>query len=506
MADGAGVLSGLAISPRQRLDDALRVTAGLPFGPTDCALPMQWALREGRAVDTFVVYTDNETWHGSEHPHQALRRYRQATGIPARLVAVSYTHLDVYKRQPRGRTRRQGGGAERSRGLAAQGPGKVVFQQVRVHVMARSGLREWCLVVAAMSVVPFRRRMLMAVLRTGPLMATFPGPWLAAGGSVECSQCATLSRRSSVHGAGGPSAFTGCYDRPCPRFVRRIVEPKVTGSRMRDVTISHRRSAGAPRPLVLVVYGTRPEAIKAAPLVLGLRDRGRADVQVITTGQHRHMLDQVNEVFGIEPDHDLGLFEPGQGIESIVAKTLLRLTPVLHELRPDAVVVHGDTSTANASAQAAFYAGVPVVHLEAGLRTYDLASPFPEEANRQIVGRLATLHLAPTERNRQALLAEQVPGERIVVTGNTVIDALHSVVDRISSGTALYADRRRVLVTLHRRENLGETMAGVARALARVAGEAPDVCFVVPLHLNPAVRRVVIPILQAHSNLSLILI
>ncbi|MCB1252317.1 MAG: UDP-N-acetylglucosamine 2-epimerase (non-hydrolyzing) [Austwickia sp.] len=272
---------------------------------------------------------------------------------------------------------------------------------------------------------------------------------------------------------------------------------------MRDVTISHRRSAGAPRPLVLVVYGTRPEAIKAAPLVLGLRDRGRADVQVITTGQHRHMLDQVNEVFGIEPDHDLGLFEPGQGIESIVAKTLLRLTPVLHELRPDAVVVHGDTSTANASAQAAFYAGVPVVHLEAGLRTYDLASPFPEEANRQIVGRLATLHLAPTERNRQALLAEQVPGERIVVTGNTVIDALHSVVDRISSGTALYADRRRVLVTLHRRENLGETMAGVARALARVAGESPDVCFVVPLHLNPAVRRVVIPILQAHSNISI---
>ena len=268
------------------------------------------------------------------------------------------------------------------------------------------------------------------------------------------------------------------------------------------------------RPHVMVVYGTRPEAIKSAPLVLGLRRRGRVRVSVCVTGQHREMLRQVNEVFGIVPEHDLELFEPGQGIEAIVAKTLLRLTPILAPTsphRPDAVVVHGDTSTANAAAQAAFYAGVPVVHLEAGLRTYDLASPFPEEANRQLIGRLATLHLAPTERNRAALLAENVPAERIVVTGNTVIDALQEVVGRLRIGAGAEAgiaplgaaDRRRVLVTLHRRENLGPTMVGIARALRRVAQESPDVRFVVPLHLNPAVRRAVLPELGDLPNIEI---
>ncbi|GMA42021.1 hypothetical protein GCM10025883_40660 [Mobilicoccus caccae] len=194
------------------------------------------------------------------------------------------------------------------------------------------------------------------------------------------------------------------------------------------------------RPLVLFVYGTRPEAIKMAPLVLECRDRDVFDVQVVVTGQHREMLTQVNDVFGIVPEHDLELFEPGQGIESIVAKTLTRLTPILADLRPAAVVVHGDTSTANAAAQAAFYAQVPVVHLEAGLRTGDLASPFPEEANRQLIGRLADLHLAPTAGNRAALLAENVDPRRIVVTGNTVIDALHRVVDGLP---ALGAPTRR---------------------------------------------------------------
>lgn len=286
------------------------------------------------------------------------------------------------------------------------------------------------------------------------------------------------------------------------------------------------------RPHVLLVYGTRPEAIKTAPLVLGLRRRGAVRVSVCVTGQHREMLHQVNEVFGIVPEHDLELFEPGQGIESIVAKTLLRLTPLLvgpGADRPDAVVVHGDTSTANAAAQAAFYAGIPVVHLEAGLRTDDLASPFPEEANRQLIGRLATLHLAPTERNRGALLADNVPAERIVVTGNTVIDALTEVVGRLAfpragsvaapgprvgagapvapgAGAVAVAQpdvRRRVLVTLHRRENLGETMVGIARALRRVAVESPDVTFVVPLHLNPAVRRAVLPELGGLGNIAI---
>ncbi len=256
-------------------------------------------------------------------------------------------------------------------------------------------------------------------------------------------------------------------------------------------------------PRVMVVYGTRPEAIKSAPLALGLRQRARVCLSVVTTGQHRHMLDQVNQVFGITPDHDLGLFEAGQGIESIVAKTLLRLTPILARERPDALVVHGDTSTANAAAQAGFYAGVPVVHLEAGLRTHDLRSPFPEEANRQLISRLASLHLAPTVRNRSDLVAEQIPEQRIVVTGNTVIDALRSVVSRISSTQSLAVDRRRVLVTLHRRENLGPTMAGVARALGRVASESPEVTFVVPLHLNPAVRQSVVPQLERHPNISI---
>ncbi len=257
------------------------------------------------------------------------------------------------------------------------------------------------------------------------------------------------------------------------------------------------------RPSVMLVYGTRPEAIKTAPLVTGLRDRGKVRVVTTVTGQHRQMLDQVNEVFGITPEHDLELFEPGQGIESIVAKTLTRLTPVLHAEKPDAVVVHGDTSTANAAAQAAFYAGVPVVHLEAGLRTYNLASPFPEEANRQIITRLAALHLAPTDRNREALLDEHVDPASIAVTGNTVIDALRHVVDRLDPTALDEADRRRVLVTLHRRENLGETMAGIAAALARVARESPDVRFVVPLHLNPAVRRVVVPILEGLPNVDI---
>ncbi|MDO5627155.1 MAG: UDP-N-acetylglucosamine 2-epimerase (non-hydrolyzing) [Mobilicoccus sp.] len=255
------------------------------------------------------------------------------------------------------------------------------------------------------------------------------------------------------------------------------------------------------RPTVLFVYGTRPEAIKMAPLVLACRERDTLDVQVVVTGQHREMLAQVNDVFGIVPEYDLELFEPGQGIESIVAKTLTRLTPILAELRPAAVVVHGDTSTANAAAQAAFYAQVPVVHLEAGLRTHDLASPFPEEANRQLIGRLAALHLAPTSGNRTALLAENVNPADIVVTGNTVIDALHRVVDGLAAPEL--TGRRRLLITLHRRENLGERMEGIARAIASFAEAHPDVDVVMPLHLNPAVRAAVVPRVEHLDNVDL---
>lgn len=256
---------------------------------------------------------------------------------------------------------------------------------------------------------------------------------------------------------------------------------------------SPKDSASQRRPLVVVVYGTRPEAIKTAPLVLGLRDRGKVSVRVVTTGQHRSMLDEVNAVFGINPDIDLGLFEPGQGIEAIVAKTLLRLTPYLESERPDAVLVHGDTSTANGAAQSAFYLRIPIIHLEAGLRTYDLASPFPEEANRQLIGRLTRLHLAPTERNRRALLAEGVRPQYIAVTGNTVVDALRAALARCGIHAETRGNTRRILVTLHRRENLGPPMTGIARAIARVARESPDVQFQIPLHLNPAVRQAVLP-------------
>lgn len=260
------------------------------------------------------------------------------------------------------------------------------------------------------------------------------------------------------------------------------------------------------RPLVLFVYGTRPEAIKTAPLVLACRERDAFDVQVVVTGQHREMLTQVNDVFGITPEHDLELFEPGQGVEAIVAKTLVRLTPILRELRPAAVVVHGDTSTANAAAQAAFYAQIPVVHLEAGLRTNDLTSPFPEEANRQLIGRLASLHLAPTEGNRAALLAENVTPDDIVVTGNTVIDALHHVVaglPDLPTPTGVDEVRRRLLVTLHRRENLGERMADIARAIGEFALTHPDVDVIVPLHLNPNVRAAVVPHVAHLPNVDL---
>lgn len=264
------------------------------------------------------------------------------------------------------------------------------------------------------------------------------------------------------------------------------------------------------RPTVMFVYGTRPEAIKMAPLVQLTAQSARLAAYVVVTGQHRAMLDQVNEVFGIIPDADLDIFEAGQGIESIVAKTLTRLTPLIREVRPAAVVVQGDTSTAFAAAQAAFYCQVPIVHLEAGLRTNDLSSPFPEEANRQLIGRLASLHLAPTARNRNALIAENLDPESIAVTGNTVIDALQQASARIRVGEVgevgepVTADRRRrVLVTLQRRENLGDTMGGIARALARIAKAHPDVDLVVPLNLNPAVRNEVVPVLDPLPNVTI---
>lgn len=263
----------------------------------------------------------------------------------------------------------------------------------------------------------------------------------------------------------------------------------------------------APNPIrVMVVYGTRPEAIKMAPLVLALRAEERFCVQVVVTGQHREMLDQVNHTFGIEPDRDLDIHQSGQSLTGITTRTLQRLAATIEDLAPDAVLVQGDTSTTFAAALAAFYAGVTVVHTEAGLRTGNPRSPFPEEINRRLTTQLASLHLAPTWAARENLLREDVPATDIVVTGNSVIDALLTTVqtspqiedqalaDRLAGG------RPTVLVTAHRRESWGEPLRQVGRALARLSAAFPDHDFVFPVHRNPLVRDAVLPAVSNSPN------
>lgn len=260
---------------------------------------------------------------------------------------------------------------------------------------------------------------------------------------------------------------------------------------------------------IMVVFGTRPEAIKVAPLVLALEQSPRFRPIVVVTGQHREMLDQVLELFGIVPHDDLAILRPGQGLGSLTSRILEGLDEVLATHRPAAVVVQGDTTTAFTAALAAFYQNIPVVHVEAGLRTNDLRAPFPEEANRRLVSVLAALHLAPTGRARENLVREGVARDRIVVTGNTVIDALQLVIG--NSAAALPAEladlegdpRRMVLVTTHRRESWGEPMAEIGRAIAHLAAD-PDLVFVLPLHRNPLVRDVLVPILSPCPNVRLV--
>lgn len=262
------------------------------------------------------------------------------------------------------------------------------------------------------------------------------------------------------------------------------------------------------RPLVMTVYGTRPEAIKVAPVITALEADDRFDSLAVVTGQHREMLDQVNRVFGIVPDHDLDIMSHGQTLTQIFARVMERLDPILAEVRPDAVIVQGDTSTSAAAALAAFYRQIPVIHLEAGLRSGDILSPFPEEANRKITSQIAALHLAPTLRSLANLVAEGVPLEDIVVTGNTVIDALYLAVDRRTAFTdpaverVAASGRRIVLVTTHRRENWGDAMEGMGRALARIARHFPDAEVVLPVHRNPVVREAVLPHLEGLPNVT----
>jgi UDP-N-acetylglucosamine 2-epimerase (non-hydrolysing) len=267
-------------------------------------------------------------------------------------------------------------------------------------------------------------------------------------------------------------------------------------------------TAGGSR--IMVVFGTRPEAIKVAPVLTALEDSPLFEPIVVVTGQHREMLTQVLELFSIVPDHDLGILEPRQTLTSVTTRALAGLEPLFDRERPDAVLVQGDTTTTFVGGLAAFYRQVPVFHLEAGLRTCDLASPFPEEANRQLTSRIASLHLAPTLGNKANLVAESIDPERIVVTGNTVVDALLQAVERSgdygdSSLDDLDRDPRRVvLVTAHRRESWGEGHAAVARAVAEIARTEPDVLVVFPVHRNPVVREAVVPVLGDIPNVRIV--
>lgn len=260
---------------------------------------------------------------------------------------------------------------------------------------------------------------------------------------------------------------------------------------------------------IMPIYGTRPEAIKVAPIVKALKDSELFDCVVTVTGQHREMLDQVNELFDITPEYDLDVIQPRQTLNSLLTKTINGLDEIFEKEKPDAVVVQGDTTTSTAGASAAFYRGIPVVHAEAGLRSYDIFSPFPEEANRKMTSQIASLHLAPTSLSRSNLVNETLDPRTIAVTGNTVIDALFTVVEKNVPFTdakleaLVTGDRRIVLVTTHRRENQGEPMRGIGRAIARLAAAEPEVEFILPLHRNPAVREALMPQIDGLANVTL---
>ena len=250
----------------------------------------------------------------------------------------------------------------------------------------------------------------------------------------------------------------------------------------------------------MLVFGTRPEAIKMCPLIKEFQKHPETfETVVCVTGQHREMLDQVLRIFDVKPDFDLNIMKQGQDLYDVTSRVLTGMRDVLDETKPDVVLVHGDTTTSMAAAMAAFYRQIPVGHVEAGLRTHNIYSPWPEEMNRQITGRIATFDFAPTPLSRQNLLDEGVAPEKITVTGNTVIDALHWVVDNVmkkgympkdpSVASLPRGERRLVLITGHRRENFGEGFISMCSAIRDLALKYPDVDFVYPMHLNPNVRK-----------------
>jgi len=264
---------------------------------------------------------------------------------------------------------------------------------------------------------------------------------------------------------------------------------------------------------ILVVFGTRPEAIKLFPVVAALKADPRFEPVVCVSAQHREMLDQVLAIAGLVPDHDLDLMQPGQTLDGLTAALLTSLGKVMDEVRPDRVMVQGDTATAMAGALAAYYRKLPVDHVEAGLRSGNIHHPWPEEVNRKIIGAMASLHFAPTEVSAAALHRENVDPARVHVTGNTVIDALHWVTQRIAADPALacglavveqrFAGKRLIGVTTHRRENFGEGMDAIANAIRRIAAR-PDVTVVFPVHLNPNVRAVMNERLAGLDNVALL--
>ena len=275
---------------------------------------------------------------------------------------------------------------------------------------------------------------------------------------------------------------------------------------------------------ILLVFGTRPEAIKMAPLVKKLQSQPENFKTVVAvTGQHRQMLDQVLQIFDIVPDYDLNIMQANQDLYDVTSRVLVGMRDVLKEVQPDVVLVHGDTTTSTAAALAAFYQQIPVGHVEAGLRTYNIYSPWPEEMNRQMTGRIATYHFAPTPLAKSNLLHENVAENKILVTGNTVIDALYMVVDKIKNDETLHKElaevlkeagydtsrlngsHRLVLITGHRRENFGEGFITMCTAIRDLAAKYPNVDFVYPMHLNPNVRKPIHEVfgedLTQHSNL-----
>lgn len=270
---------------------------------------------------------------------------------------------------------------------------------------------------------------------------------------------------------------------------------------------------------ILLVFGTRPEAIKMAPLVKEFqKDTEHFETKVCVTAQHRQMLDQVLEVFGITPDYDLNIMAPNQDLYDITSKVLLGLRDVLKDFAPDVVLVHGDTTTSMAASLAAFYRQIAVAHVEAGLRTYDMLSPWPEEMNRQVTDRICTYYFAPTGQSRQNLLRENIEEKKIFVTGNTVIDALLMAVDIIATKTGMeeqihkeiqekgytVGERDYILVTGHRRENFGEGFLHICKAIRELASKYPDIDIVYPVHLNPNVQKPVYELLSGLDNVFLI--